>query len=109
MDAETRKLLDPRAIARAANRLAGPEGRIGLFRESALLGGLVYYGRLYGNRPVVSLERVEDVTAFLAKGENLVVAGQRDLGEIPDLVQLESFRDGRRAIALAVPAHGESP
>lgn len=99
----------PRAIAQAANRLAGPNGTIGLYREAALLGGLLYYGRLYGDRPIVLLERTEDVEVFIERGENIVVAGRINLAELPNLEERESLRQGSRAIALAVPAHGESP
>ena len=102
----------PRAVAQAANRLAGPSGSIGLFRESALLGGLVYYGRLYGDRPVISLESAEEVAAFLESGGSLVVAGQPDLRELPGLMPRESLREGRRTLVLAVAtpsAHGDSP
>lgn len=99
----------PRKIAQTANRLAGPEGRIGLFRESALLGGLLYYGRLYGNRPIVLLEHPEEVTAFTEAGGRLIVAREHNLGEAPGVVQRETMRNGHRALAFAIPAHGETP
>ena len=97
----------PRPIARAANRIAGPDGTIGLYRESALLGGLIYYGRLYGDRPVVSLSNTADVDVFFERGGKVLVARRQDLSSFRNLEEIEFLRSGERAIGLATRAHGE--
>jgi len=96
----------PRAIAAAANRWAVPDSRIGLFHERALLGGLLYYGRFYGDRPIETLSDPREVSEFLRAG-HVVVVSERDRSSLGALPIRETLRRGRRAIHVARIAHGD--
>ena len=96
----------PRAIAAAANRWAVPDSRIGLFHERALLGGLLYYGRFYGDRPIETLSDPREVSEFLRAG-HVVVVSERDRSSLGALPIRETLRRGRRAIHVVRIAHGD--
>jgi 4-amino-4-deoxy-L-arabinose transferase-like glycosyltransferase len=104
--AQVYPLLDPekspRPIARAAARLAGPGGAIGLFEHGTLAPGLLYYGR----RPVVPLLDPEGVRRFVDSGGRVIVARRERVGELATAGDFEvraSVRSGRRELLALVP------
>jgi len=97
----------PRPIAEAAAARSRPDERIGVYGMSPLEGAIGYYGE----RPVASLRSQAELLAYLREDGRLVVLRARHLeafGGALDLVELESFRSGRRRLVLAAPA-GRSP
>jgi 4-amino-4-deoxy-L-arabinose transferase-like glycosyltransferase len=90
----------PRPIAEAAASLAKEGEPIGVYGMSPLEGGIAYYGA----GPVVSLRDESQLQAFLDQGGELVILRGRhldSLGPSLDLRELQSFRSGRRRLALA--------
>ncbi len=90
----------PRPIAKAATTRSEPGEEIGVFGMSPLEGGIAYYG----DRPVVSLRDENQLRAFLQRGGRLVILRDRHLatlGPSLGLHGLQTFRDGRRRLALA--------
>ncbi len=98
--------LDPirtlRPVAQAAAELTPEGSSVGLFRDRAMIGGLVYYG----GRHVEQLDVPEDVARYVAQGGTSVVLKARKLERAAAGAPLEvtaRFRPGRRAIAVARP------
>lgn len=91
----------PRAIAIATAAHVAADERIGVFGLSPLEGALGYYAGLR----VASLRHEEDLQAFLENGGRVVLLRERDLSAASPLLglqKIESFRSGRRRLALAI-------
>ena len=92
----------PRPIAEAAAAITPRDGRIGLYREQPMIGGLVYYG----GRRVAHLQTKEDVAAFVAAGGRAIVVKGRKLERLEAITPVEvvtRIRPGRREIVIAAP------
>jgi hypothetical protein len=90
----------PRPIAEAAASHAREGESIGVYGMTPLEGGIAYYGA----GPLVSLRDESQLRAFLDQGGNLVILRARhldSLGSSLGLFELQSFRSGRRRLALA--------
>jgi 4-amino-4-deoxy-L-arabinose transferase-like glycosyltransferase len=90
----------PRPIAVAAASLAKEGEPIGVYGMTPLEGGIAYYGA----GPLVSLRNESQLQAFLSQGGKLVILRARhldSLGASLGLRELQSFRSGRRRLALA--------
>jgi hypothetical protein len=90
----------PRPIAEAAASHARGGESIGVYGMTPLEGGIAYYGA----EPLVSLRDESQLRACLDQGGNLVILRARhldSLGSSLGLHELQSFRSGRRRLALA--------
>lgn len=91
----------PRPIAEAAVALAAPGEPVAVFRHSALLGGIAYYG----GHPTLALEGAEDVRDFLADGGRVMIAREQQLESLRELAPVvvrASLRSGRRAMVVVI-------
>ena len=90
----------PRAIAVAAAAFTEPGEPIGLFRDRAMIGGLVYYG----HRRVVQLDDAEDVAEFARGGGHTIVLKSRKLERLGIAVEIVSrSHGGDRELVVVVP------
>ncbi len=92
----------PRPIAEAAAALTPEGGRIGLYRESPMIGGIRYYG----GRPVAHLETPEQVAEFVAGGGQAIVVKSRKLERLNAITPVRAaarIRPGSRQVVVAVP------
>jgi 4-amino-4-deoxy-L-arabinose transferase-like glycosyltransferase len=97
----------PRPVASAAAAFAPPGRPIGLWKNRAFLGGLVYYGR----RQVVQINTPEQLRAFAATHGGPIVVKERSLAEVEAVLPIEvksRFREGRRALLVVVPTARDS-
>ena len=90
----------PRPIAEAAASFSKNGEPIGVYGMTPLEGGIAYYGA----GPLVSLRDESQLQTFLSQGGKLVILRGRhfdSLGPSLGLRELQSFRSGRRRLALA--------
>ena len=90
----------PRPIAQAAASYAREAEPIGVYGMTPLEDRIAYYGA----GPIVSLRDESQLHAFLNQGGKLVILRTRhldSLGPSLGLRELQSFRSGRRRLALA--------
>ena len=90
----------PRPIAEAAASFSKDGEPIGVYGMTPLEGGIAYYGA----GPLVSLRDESQLQTFLGQGGKLVILRGRhldSLGPSLGLRELQSFRSGRRRLALA--------
>jgi hypothetical protein len=90
----------PRPIAEAAASVAREGESIGVYGMTPLEGGIAYYGA----GPLVSLRDESQLRTFLDQGGRLVILRARhldSLGSNLGLHEVQSFRSGRRRLALA--------
>jgi 4-amino-4-deoxy-L-arabinose transferase-like glycosyltransferase len=90
----------PRPIAEAAAAAGKGREPIGVYGMTPLEGGLAYYGA----RSLVSLRDEPQLQSFLSEGGKLVILRGRHLDSLGarfGLSELQSFRSGRRRLALA--------
>ena len=90
----------PRPIAEAAASFSKDGEPIGVYGMTPLEGGIAYYGA----GPLVSLRDESQLQNFLGQGGKLVILRGRhldSLGPSLGLRELQSFRSGRRRLALA--------
>jgi 4-amino-4-deoxy-L-arabinose transferase-like glycosyltransferase len=84
-----------RPIAEAALAVTEPGTRFGLYRHSAMLGGLVFYG----GQPVARLGNEDDVRRFLEGGGRVIAAQAHALERLQRVAPFEvvaSQRSGKR-------------
>jgi hypothetical protein len=90
----------PRPIAEAAASFAKEGEPIGVYAMTPLEGGIAYYGVA----SLVSLRDESQLHAFLSQGGEYVILRSRhldSLGPSIGLREIQSFRSGRRRLALA--------
>ncbi|MBW2696420.1 MAG: glycosyltransferase family 39 protein [Deltaproteobacteria bacterium] len=97
----------PRALAQAVTQLTSNHERVGVFRHSALIGGIVYYS----GRRAVPLESQGDLLRFVAGGDRIVVARAHRADEVARVVRGEvraAVRHGRRQLMVIQAGIDES-
>jgi 4-amino-4-deoxy-L-arabinose transferase-like glycosyltransferase len=98
----------PRPIAALVANHSDTHERVGVFRHSALAGGVAYYS----GREVVALESEQDVIRFVGAGGGLVVARTRDMNVLNEIVPVRVLghaRQGRRRLEVARAAEVTVP
>jgi 4-amino-4-deoxy-L-arabinose transferase-like glycosyltransferase len=89
----------PRPIAEAAADLVSVGEPVAVFRHSALVGGVLFYGI----DTVVPLEKESEARAYLESGGRVIIARRKHvelLQQLGPLTERAAFRSGSRQIVL---------
>lgn len=96
----------PRSISVAASAFTDPGEPIGLFRDRAMIGAIVYYA----HRHVVWLEDAEDVAEFFASGGQTVMLKRKKIDRLGTPVDiLSSSHSGSREWVVVRPKTPGAP
>jgi 4-amino-4-deoxy-L-arabinose transferase-like glycosyltransferase len=97
----------PRPLAIEVMKLTSPDERVGVYRHSALLGGIEYYG----HRRAVALEGSDDLHQFVADGNRIVVARVQTADEVARVMNGKTraaVRHGNRRLVVLEAGAGNT-